>query len=321
LGKYARCQVTLSMLQKGSVIQGKWTKHNFQLVRRLGAGANGQVYLVRSNNGLYAMKIHDRSGDIALEWGILEQMHRISGYFPDPVMIDDCVGLPLYFYLMGWINGQTLDSLHIMNPSRIRDVLIQILSGLHELHQTSHAYCDIKPQNILLEEMSGVSTVRFVDVGGVTPFGRSVRQFTPYYDRAFWNLGSRNADAHYDICAVVLMFICLYSPPPKNLSEFTDKHRYEWLQRALNSFPIHSYMPLFRTILDGKITESRLFLDKLSQIPIQNAAYAKAMRAGRQGSMRRVSKKIDWTERVMWGSICFAAVSTLAAWASFFGWF
>jgi serine/threonine protein kinase len=307
------------VLQKGSVIHGKWTKHQIRVVRVLGAGANGQVYLVRFQNRLYAMKIHDRSGDIALEWGILERMHYISAYFPHPVLIDDCEGIPLYFYLMGWINGQTLDVVvHSHHLSGIQNILCQILSGLHELHLTSHVYCDIKPQNIMLEELGGMISVRFVDVGGVTPSGRSVRQFTPYYDRAFWKLGTRIADAHYDVCAVVLMFICLYSSPPKNLPDLTDRHRAEWLRRALDSFPIHPFIPCFQAVLDGKIKDAKLLLDKLNRIP------AETPRSRTKQHKRPVPKsgvsKVDWTERMMWGSICFAAITTLAAWASFFGW-
>ena len=305
------------MFNMGEVVEGKWSKQKITVMRKLGAGANGQVYLVKYNYQLFAMKIHERSNDIALEWGILEQMDHISTYFPEPVMIDDLRDRPLYFYIMGLVNGKTLDNTLDMNdPSQIKNTLLQILSGLHELHKTNHAFCDIKPQNILLEQNHNGSVVKFVDVGGVTPFGRSVRQFTPHYDRAFWGLGQRIADAHYDISAVVLMCICLHMPPPKKLSEFTDKQRAEWLRQALSAFPVHSYIPFFEDILKGNILDAKSFLDKVMQASIQDSVRHKRGRPG-----NKVSKRFDWTERVMWGSICFAAVTTFAAWASFFGWF
>lgn len=291
------------------------------MIRCLGVGANGEVYLVRGSLGLCAMKIHHVAGDIALEWGILEKLGHSSGYFPEPIIIDDCITHPLYFYTMSWIDGQSLDrTIHKQDGLRIRSMLMQILCGLHDLHQIGHAFCDIKPQNILIERKQGAWTVRFVDVGGITPFGRSVRQFTPYYDRAFWGLGTRNADAHYDLCSVVLMFVCLFSQPPKNLAEQTDEQRTQWLSRAVHSFPIQTYVDLFQMVLVGNLSDTQTFLNRVQTTSIENRNNCIS---GKQNY--RHSKPLrharDWTERLMWISLSFAAIAACAAWATFLGWF
>jgi serine/threonine-protein kinase len=49
--------------------------------------------------------------------------------------------------------------------------------------------------------------VELIDYGGVTSIGRSVKQFTEWYDRGFWNGGSRTADGTYDVFAFALLLI------------------------------------------------------------------------------------------------------------------
>ncbi len=305
------------MQTKSVILQGKWSGCTIEVVRRLGAGANGEVFLVRYNGRLCAMKANQSSGNLALEWSVLEQLGRTTSCFPKPILIDDCEIPPRFFYLMEWVDGQSLDlMLQQPHPLELQLVMISILNALKELHQTNHAFCDVKPENILIEQVQGKKNVRLVDVGGVTSFGHSVRQFTPYYDRAFWGLGTRISDEHYDLCAVVLMFLCLSAHPPVRLAEEGIRERAAWLQCTLQNFPRSSYIHPFQMVLSTKITNAQVFIERITQNNTSD---------GQQFVRPKIRKVVgqthDWTERTMWYSLCFAACATFIAWGSFFGWF
>ncbi|MCL6548278.1 MAG: phosphotransferase, partial [Alicyclobacillus sp.] len=189
-------------VREGSVVCGKWTGIRIQVERALGAGANGAVYLVRTPKGRAAMKVCPNSADLALEWGLISRLGPRISVFPKPMLADDEAHPPhRSFYVMEWIEGSPLqDLLRAAGPPEWARLMEAVACGLADVHRLGYAFCDVKPENILVtpDTATGSSAIRFVDVGGVTEFGRSVRQFTPYYDRAFWGLGTRRADPAYD---------------------------------------------------------------------------------------------------------------------------
>ena len=81
---------------------------------------------------------------------------------------------------------------------------LRLLQKLAQLHQAGWVFGDLKPQNVLV---SDYGQVELIDYGGVTSIGRSVKQFTEWYDRGFWNGGSRTADGTYDVFAFALLLI------------------------------------------------------------------------------------------------------------------
>jgi serine/threonine protein kinase len=202
---------------------GKWTKRRWTVLSVLGVGANGAVYSVQNEDGSRAaMKVCDTAGSVAFEWGLLEQMEKSKAAFPKPQCIDDSANhQALYFYVMEQVEGRPLsDVWPRLSPHDVKRVLLAIVTGLQALHRANHAFCDIKPQNILVD-LHREGCIRFVDVGGVTPFGRSIRQFTPTSDGAYWGYGERRATAVYDIQAVSLMVACLDNPPPPQLGQWS----------------------------------------------------------------------------------------------------
>lgn len=63
-------------LSEGTWISGKWNKNKYEVVRLLGEGANGQVYLVRAAKSLFAVKIGFDTIDLQLEVNVLRALAK-----------------------------------------------------------------------------------------------------------------------------------------------------------------------------------------------------------------------------------------------------
>ena len=55
--------------------------------------------------------------------------------------------------------------------------------------------------------MGPPSKIRCIDVGGTTIQGRAIKEFTEFYDRGYWGLGTRKAEPSYDLFAVGMILI------------------------------------------------------------------------------------------------------------------
>jgi len=183
----------------------------------LGRGANGVVFLVqRGENGKhYALKMGFDPVDLQSEINVLKsfQLQRnhealrqsgIPSYLKD---VDDYAvrGRDIPFYVMRYVRGEALH--HFIRRQGTDWTLLvglRLLQRLAQLHQAGWVFGDLKPQNVLV---SDYGHVELIDYGGVTSIGRSVKQFTEWYDRGFWNAGSRTADATYDVFAYALLMI------------------------------------------------------------------------------------------------------------------
>lgn len=315
-------------LPVGGTVEGKWTKQVFLVERLLGQGANGSVYLVRTKRGLAAMKVCSRAEDIALEWGLLQDLQSES-VFPKPMLIDDANKYnDLYFYVMEWIEGETLrDGLKRCDVTKFHLIATQILKGLSTLHAAGKAFCDVKPENILISTTAAHSIeARFVDVGGVTLIGRAVRQYTPYFDRGFWGLGTRQADPAYDVCGLALaLLLSTVETPPSELMSKHPQRRQEWLHKTLMRFPFPPYIDIFRAIFAGKVVDAEQAVTMLEHARRQIGIKAQTKSNQRAHSTRihqttRAASYPEWSEWVMWVSICSALIVTTLAWVSFLGW-
>lgn len=350
----------MMQIPENTVFRGKWSNQSFKIAKVLGEGANGAVYLVYTKNGYAAMKVCSQSSDAALEWHVLEQVSQVRASFPRPILIDDWSfgTTTVYFYIMESIPGESLDkALARLDSNAFQTVVEQVALGLEALHHAGMAFCDIKPQNILVATDGGVS-VRFVDVGGVTEFGRSVRQFTPVSDRAFWDLGTRRAEPTYDICGLCLsLILSQYDSLPANLYQLPPNDRRRWLEKALRRYPYVTHISVLEAGLRGDISDAADFLQlwrkagavmsptrgrhrrtakppkaatsvqsqsssRPQPAPSSPRVTGRAHRQRRKPSHARHSanQKFDWTEWVMWLSLTAAAFVTCFAWATFLGW-
>ncbi|MGG4032429.1 serine/threonine protein kinase [Paenibacillus cisolokensis] len=203
-------------LRRGVIVTGKWNRGRYRVERMLGEGANGKVFLVQRerDKGWYALKVGANAVDLQSEINVLKSLagqNRSSGTGSFLIDVDDlCAmdGSEHPFYVMRYVRGATLSEyLERSGPEWFPLVGYNLLLKLSGLHDAGWAFGDLKVENVLVADYG---RVELVDYGGVTAFGKSVRQFTEIYDRGYWNAGSRTADAGYDLFSFAVMCIQLH---------------------------------------------------------------------------------------------------------------
>ncbi|MFD2970545.1 protein kinase domain-containing protein [Peribacillus deserti] len=236
----------------GTVIKGKWYKNEYKVIKELGFGANGIVYLAECQGREVALKVSDNSMSISSEMNILKSFTKVQGSAlgPSLLSVDDWVnqGVTLPFYVMEYIKGESyLDFLKYKGTSWAIVLILQLLKNLSLLHQSGWVFGDLKPENLIISSPS--CQVRCVDVGGTTLVGRSIKEFTEFFDRGYWGLGSRKAEPSYDLFAVAMIFLNSYYP-----NRFTKKSEgYSQLSQAIKGKKeLKMYEPVLEKALLGK---------------------------------------------------------------------
>jgi serine/threonine-protein kinase len=202
-------------LAEGTYIYGKWNKNKYEVIRLLGEGANGQVYLVRIGKTLFALKIGYDRIDLQLEINVLKSLSK--GPNADDFYLQDADNMTIDeqdypFYVMKYVKGLH-PQVFLLKHGKDWFELIHygILKKLVNLHRRKYIFGDLKTDNVLVSEFGKID---LVDFGGATEMGRSVKQFTEVYDRGFWNAGSRKADEAYDLFSFAVL--CLHLSDTKN---------------------------------------------------------------------------------------------------------
>ncbi|MDQ0856795.1 serine/threonine-protein kinase [Bacillus sp. V2I10] len=196
----------------GTIIKGKWHHQQYRILKPLGQGATGIVYLAEGKHGLSALKVSENSMSITSEVNVLKHFSKVQGNSLGPALIDvdDWMNprtqTQVPFYVMEYIKGkQYLDFIHNNGHEWIGVLTIQLLSNLQELHQAGWVFGDLKPENLIVADRP--VQLRFIDVGGTTLKGRSIKEFTDFFDRGYWGLGTRKAEAEYDLFAAAMIVI------------------------------------------------------------------------------------------------------------------
>lgn len=194
----------------GTIITGKWRKSRYIVERTLGKGANGRVYLVH-RAGLkerYALKVGYDALDLQSEINVLSTLKKQmqNGYLVEADDHQDSGG-DVPFYVMRYIEGEPLHRfIQRRGTEWLGLVGLRLLDKLAFLHASGYVFGDLKPDNVMV---SPYGKVELIDYGGVSPIGRSVKQFTEWYDRGYWNAGSRTGDISYDLFSFAVMCIQL----------------------------------------------------------------------------------------------------------------
>lgn len=239
-------------------ILGKWHKQPYKIVKELGNGATGTVYLAESAVGLVAIKLGLNSMAITSEVNVLKHFSKVQGQVLGPSLIDvdDWVtregNVP--FYAMEYLKGQELLSfIHGRGSEWIGILIVQLLGDLDRLHQAGWIFGDLKPDNLII--VGPPPRIRWFDVGGTTLVGRSIKEYTEFFDRGYWGLGTRKAERTYDLFAVAMIIINICYPDrfEKNVNSF------KLLKERIQCKPILiQYENVLDNALQGKYANAQL---------------------------------------------------------------
>gem|GEM_PF-207184 len=202
-------------LAPGTLITGKWNKNKYEIKSLLGNGANGTVYLASGKTGDVAIKLSKDSTNITNEVNVLKKITQVQDSILGPsfIDVDDYINPATneccYYYVMEYVNGVSLPKFIERNGMEWSSIfIIQVLSLLDKLHHKGFIFGDLKTDNLLVTKEP--NKIQWIDFGGVTQIGRAVKEFTEFFDRGYWGLGSRKAEISYDLFAVTMIFIHLH---------------------------------------------------------------------------------------------------------------
>ena len=310
------------ILPAGARFVGKWRGGSYVVVRLIGGGANGSVYLAEREGLRVAVKVSCNPTALSLEYDRLQRFAddgRGNVIGPRCIELDDAVigGVKRFFLTMEYIDGVPLDAfIRLRGAEWIAVCLVKMTDLLESLHRRGYIFGDVKPANILVQNDTG--DVRLVDFGGVAPIGQSVKEFTEAYDRAWWAFGSRRADVHYDLTACALLGLQLAAPLGKadleRLSCMRPVDRAGWLRRhaaraeATGDGPIAGVV----AVMDGEVRDMEEFRRRMARTAVErrHAPPDGVSLAGRRGAGQGRRRKRRAWDRTDWG--LFAAVAVFA---------
>ena len=157
--------------QRSTVSKGKYSLHDFQIMRTLGTGSFGRVHLVRSvhNGRYYAIKVLKKAQVVRMKQ--IEHTNderRMLKLVEHPFLIrmwgtfQDSMNL---FMVMDYIEGGELFSLlrksqRFPNPVA-KFYAAEVTLALEYLHFHNIIYRDLKPENILLDRNGHIKITDF----------------------------------------------------------------------------------------------------------------------------------------------------------------
>lgn len=203
-------------LRPGTYVQGKWHHEQYLIIKKLGSGTVGTVYLCEVNGKRAALKISEQSTSMTVEVNVLKALNKVQGNRLGPYLlaVDDwrtAGGKTYSFYVMEYLAGQSMEVFVRNNGSDwIGVFLFQLLDDLDRLHKNGWVFGDLKTENLLV--LSSPPRIRWIDVGGTTQMGRAVKEYTEFHDRGYWGLGTRKAEPSYDLFALVMVLLTVFYP-------------------------------------------------------------------------------------------------------------
>lgn len=193
-------------------VVGQWTGKSYTLLKRLGSGGIGEIYLVQDTQGrLLALKLSNDIISITKEYNFLRKFQQ-KDFVPKVYDLDDYTknGEIYHYFTMEYIVGYNLkkamkeSTLDLKTKLNLMCIIVQIIKQLNE---ENYIYTDLKHENIMVDAQNKL--IKLVDYGSLVQPGSTVKEFTPMYDRLSWGKGKRIADKGYQAFATAMLFISL----------------------------------------------------------------------------------------------------------------
>ncbi|SHF12081.1 serine/threonine protein kinase [Caldanaerobius fijiensis DSM 17918] len=200
-------------IREGDIIKGRWSKKSYEVIKKLGEGGLGIVFLTKcmDDGQKYAVKVFDNVMNAAREYRLLKEFSHLQ-YIPYVYGLDDMLSGQAGFIVMEYIHGDNLQSFlkcYKLSVKNVIGISVVLLKLLGEFHKKGYAYADLKPENIMIDKNKKL--LRIVDIGGLMKFGMGVKEYTPRFDRASWGYGLRKADRAYDLFGLGILLLELLS--------------------------------------------------------------------------------------------------------------
>lgn len=247
-------------------VNGRWSGKAYTLLKKLGSGGIGEIYLVTDDYGKsFAMKISQDLVSITKEY---DSLNKFSGlcFAPKVYELDDCEkdNKAYHFFIMEYIEGYTLRNALLKGEFTFKNKLdtVRIVAGvMKSINDNGYVYTDLKYENIMIDRKNRL--IRLIDLGSITPIGHIVKEYTPMYDRSKWNAGGRTADLSYQVFEIVILLISMLLN--KDINPEKEK-----LPKVLNQLKKCSFpKDLYDTIngcLDGSIADCGNLCGRLDTI-------------------------------------------------------
>ncbi|MDQ0300972.1 serine/threonine-protein kinase [Salibacterium salarium] len=258
-----------SKLSAGTKWVGKWNKNPYRIIRTLGSGATGVVYLVETRSGQRAVKIGENKMSLTSEINVLKHFSKVRGNVLGPSLLDvddiEIRGEMYPFFCMEYLKGEPLlDFAKKRGTEWVPVFIVQLLGDLDRLHQEGWVFGDLKPENLIIT--GPPSRVRWFDVGGTTKQGRAIKEYTEFYDRGYWGLGDRKAEPSYDLFSTAMIFIQTAYPHRFKKPADAGSDNLELLRRYIShSPPLLPYKKILIHALKGKYTDAQLMKKELME--------------------------------------------------------
>lgn len=225
----------------------------YTIIRELGRGNNGVVYLARQNVLERQVACKVLLPETASDPGYVEAFFREARNaaklsHPNIVQALD-VGEEngLNYFIMEYVDGEMLETIRVKNPERFTPlfmlrIAVQLADALDyawKQHKMIHG--DIKPENIMLQHSGGIAKLADLGVARVagTQSDDSLMA-TPLYVAPEVILGNGGADPRNDIYSFGVMLyelFCGYPPFTGTAHELIQKHVSEYPLPLIQAAP------------------------------------------------------------------------------------
>lgn len=244
-------------------IKGMWTGKSYIILKRLGAGGVGEIYLVEDKEGRrLALKLSDDIISITKEYNFLCRLKH-KNFIPKAFDLDDFInqGKIYHYFTMEYIEGNNLKAViknsHLNFETKLGIVSI-IIEAIRQINEAGYIYTDLKHENIMIDEKNKL--IKLIDLGSLVEIGNDVKEYTPMYDRLCWGKGRRIADLSYQIFVIAILFMSMLL----NRSLDPDKEKLEMAIKSLRKRKVPK--KIFEVIMgciEGKIKDCETLYNEI----------------------------------------------------------